>query len=131
MVNAIIEFAYGKVPLRAHREGRGAKVRVQRSGVLGIFSGCFAESVFQQVLLEIWEPKASQRERKGTVNNSKWSQNRTSTTQMEPKGYQKGASRRKYCIELAFKEGHYSSTRKHASGALGPERVEWLKGQIV
>ena len=40
-----IEFAYGKVPLQAHREVRGAKARVQRSGVLGIFSGCFAESV--------------------------------------------------------------------------------------
>jgi hypothetical protein len=41
-----IEFAYGKGPLRAHREGQGAKVRVRRPGVLGIFSGCFAESVF-------------------------------------------------------------------------------------
>ena len=46
-----------------------------------------------------WEPKVSQRERTGTVNNSKWNQNKTSTTQMEPKENQKGANHRK----LGFK----------------------------
>jgi hypothetical protein len=45
---------------------------------------------FQKVLSESWEPKASQRERKGTVNNSKWNQNKTNATQMEPKEDQQG-----------------------------------------
>ena len=71
-----------------------------RSGVLGIFSRCFAESGFQKVLSEIWEPKASQREWKGTVHNSKWSQNKTNTTQIEPYGDQKGAIRRKSCSKI-------------------------------
>ena len=52
----------------------------------GIFSGCFAESVFQKALSEIWKPKARQRERKGTANNSKWSQNKIFTTRMNQKG---------------------------------------------
>ena len=89
-----IEFASGKVPLRAHRDGG-----VRRSGRL-VFSQGASLKVFQKVLSEIWEPKASQRERKGTVTNSKWSQNKTNTTQMEPKGDQKGANRRKSCSQI-------------------------------
>ena len=42
-----IEFAYGKVPLRDHRKGQGAKEKMRRPGFLGIFSRCFAESGFQ------------------------------------------------------------------------------------
>jgi hypothetical protein len=89
-----IEFACGKVPLRAHRDGG-----VRRSGCL-VFSQGALLKVFQKVLSEIWEPKASQRERKGTVTNSKWSPNRTNTTQMEPKGTQKSANRRKNCSKI-------------------------------
>ena len=90
-----IEFAYGKVPLRAHREGR-----VRKTGCLVVFFQGSLLKVFQKVLSEIWEPKASQRERKGTVKNSKWSQNRTNTTQMEPKEDQKGANRCKSCSKI-------------------------------
>ena len=67
IVDSFIEFAYGKVPLRADRDGGVAKVRVPGS----ICSRCFAESVFQKVLTEICEPKARQIERKGTVTYSK------------------------------------------------------------
>ena len=42
-----IEFACGKVPLRAHRKGGGAKEKVRKPGALGILSRCFAESVFE------------------------------------------------------------------------------------
>jgi hypothetical protein len=48
----------------------------------------------------MWEPKASQRERKGTVRISKWSQNKTNTTQMKSKGNQKGANRRINCSKI-------------------------------
>ena len=89
-----IEFACGKVPLRALKDGG-----VRRPGCL-VLSQVALLKVFQKVLSEIWEPKASQRERKGTVHNSKWSQNKTNTTQIEPYGDQKGAIRRKSCSKI-------------------------------
>jgi hypothetical protein len=61
--------------------------------VLGIFSGCFAESVFQKVLSEIWEPKARQRERKRDKESEKGSyeiQNGAKIGPTRPKWNQKG-----------------------------------------
>ena len=76
-----IEFAYDKVPLRAHREGRVRKVRVPGN----IFSRFFAESVPKSSFKDLGtknEPKRA----KGTVHNSKWSQNMTNTTKWNQKG---------------------------------------------
>ena len=52
--NLLIEFACGKVPLRAHRDGG-----VRRSGCLVFSQGALLKE-FQKVLSEIWEPTASQ-----------------------------------------------------------------------
>ena len=78
-----IEVACGKVPLQAHRDGG-----VRRPGCL-VFSQGALLKVFQTILSEIWEPKASQRERKGTATNSKW--NKKEPTR--PKWNQKGTKR--------------------------------------
>ena len=77
-----IEFACGKVPLQALKDGG-----VQRPGCL-VFSQGALLNAFQKVLSEIWEPKASQRERKGTVTNSKWSKKKN---QHDPNGTKMGA----------------------------------------
>ena len=48
-------------------------------------------------LVNLGGAMASQRERKGTVNNSKWSPNKTNATQMEPQLDQKGANQSENC----------------------------------
>ena len=72
-----IEFACGKIPLRALKDGG-----VRRPGCLVLSQGALLK-VFKKVLSEIWEPKTSQRERKRTVTNSKWSQTKN---QHDPNG---------------------------------------------
>ena len=81
----LIEFACGKVPLQALKD-----VGVRMPGCL-VFSQGALLKVFQKALSEIWEPEASQRERKGTVNNSKWRKirpMRPNRTEREAKGRQ-------------------------------------------
>ena len=65
----------------------------------GIFSGCFAESVPNTSFRDLGtksEPKTAKRDRKQFEMELKYD----NATQMEPKGDQKGANRRKSCSKI-------------------------------
>ena len=80
----LIEFACGKVPLWALKDGG-----VRRPWCLVLSQGALLK-VFQKILSEICEPKASQRERKGTVESSNGEKRRTNT-QHDPNGTKRGS----------------------------------------